>query len=972
LQESANVKRIQPLLFIAMLLSATHLFAQDADLSVVKSGPPMAAAGSDVAFNLTVTNFGPDDAVGVVLNDPIPGGMTFVSLTQNNGPAFTCSDPGVGNNGLVSCSVATFAAGSSADFTFVYHIDPATPPGTFFTNIATVSSQTNDPNSENDSSSASTQTPPPPQADLGVMKTGPNSAGPDTDVVYTITLTNGGPDDAAGVSLQDTLPGDMTFVSLIQNSGPVLSCTTGTTITCTAATFAAGATATFTLTTHIPSTSPTGTIYSNTATVTSNTSDPDPENDSSTTTLSVSQVDLSLSKSGPTTAFAGTNISYDLTFSNAGPDTAVKARFLDSLPLNTTFVSLTQNNGPTFSCALPPVGFGGSVDCMIGALGSGASANFTLTLAIGDTLSISNTATSSSDSFDSSASNNSSTANTTVTPLSDVAVTKSGPGSVVAGTNNSYDITLANNGPSTTSVTLNDTLPAGTTFVSLVTNPASGVFTCTTPAVGSGGTISCNVAALSPGQTPSLQIFFHVDPATAAGTTITNTANITSAAGDPNGTNNSSSTSATVATSADVAINKSGPTTVASGANSSYTITLANNGPSNTAVTLNDTLPAGTTFVSLVTNPAIGVFNCTTPAPGSGGTISCTVASLAVGQTPSVQIFFNVDAATNTGTVLTNTATVTPAASDPNAANNSSTTSATVTPVADVAVAKSGPSSVVAGTDSSYSITLSNNGPSNTAVTLNDTLPAGTTFVSLITNPASGVFTCTTPAVGSGGTISCSVASLAVGQTPSLQIFFHLDAATAPGTTLTNTATVTPPATDPNSTNNSSTTSATATANADISVIKSGPATAVGGDNITYTLTVSNAGPASAAAVALNDTLPPFATFVSLTQNSGPTFNCVTPAVGSSGTVTCTAATLAPGASANFSLVVAFELAATGPISNTATVSSTTADAAPGNNSSTTSLTATFSTAVPALSPLALLLLAIACAIAGTFALKAK
>jgi uncharacterized repeat protein (TIGR01451 family) len=955
-----------------MLLSASHLYAQDADLSVVKSGPATAPAGSDVSFNLTVTNLGPGDAVGVVLNDPIPGGMTFVSSTQNNGPAFTCSDPGVGNNGLVSCSIATFTANSSAAFTFVYHIDPATPPGTFFTNVATVSSQTNDPNSENDSSSASTQTPPPPQADLGVMKTGPSSAGPDTDVVYTITLTNSGPDDASSVSLQDTLPGDMTFVSLIQNSGPVLSCTPGTTITCTAATFAAGATATFTLTTHIPSTSQAGTVYSNTVTATSNTSDLDAENDSSTTSLSVSQVDLSLSKLGPSTAFAGTNISYDLTLSNAGPDTASNPRFIDSLPPNTTFVSLTQNNGPSFNCALPPVGFGGTINCVVASLGSGASANFTLTLSVGDTLSISNTATSSSDSFDSDSSNDSSTAITTVTPVSDVAVGKSGPGSVVAGTNNSYNITLANNGPSTTSVTLSDPLPAGTTFVSLTTTPASGVFNCTTPAVGSGGTISCNVAALSPGQTPSLQIFFHVDPATAAGTTITNTANITSAAVDPNGTNNSSSTSATVATSADVAITKNGPATVASGANSSYTLTLANNGPSNSAVTLNDTLPAGTTFVSLVANPASGVFNCTTPAPGSGGTISCTVASLAVGQTPSVQIFFHVDTATNTGTTLTNTATVTPTAPDPNAANNSSTTSATVTAVADVAVTKSGPPSVAAGTDSSYTIVLSNSGPSTTAVTLSDTLPAQTTFVSLTTTPSSGVFNCTTPAAGSGGTVSCTITALAAGQTPSIQIFFHVDPATSAGTTITNTATVTPTATDPNSTNNSSTTSATATANADLSVIKSGPATAVGGDNITYTLAVSNAGPASAAAVALNDTLPPFATFVSLTQNSGPTFNCVTPAVGSSGTVTCSAATLAPGASATFSLVVAFELAANGPISNTATVSSTTADAVPGNNGSTTSLNATFSTAVPALSPLALLLLAIACAIAGTFALKAR
>jgi uncharacterized repeat protein (TIGR01451 family) len=43
-------------------------------------------------------------------------------------------------------------------------------------------------------------------ADMGVTKSGPASAGPDSDVVYTIVVTNGGGDAAADVAVNDTLP----------------------------------------------------------------------------------------------------------------------------------------------------------------------------------------------------------------------------------------------------------------------------------------------------------------------------------------------------------------------------------------------------------------------------------------------------------------------------------------------------------------------------------------------------------------------------------------------------------------------------------------------------------------------------------------------------------------------------------------------------------------------------------------------
>ena len=93
------------------------------------------------------------------------------------------------------------------------------------------------------------------------------SAQANTDVAYSITLLNNGPNAADSVSLTDTLPGTMTFVSIQQNSGPAFSCSGTTTVTCSILSFAAGASATFTLTGHIPSGTVSGTEFTNIANV---------------------------------------------------------------------------------------------------------------------------------------------------------------------------------------------------------------------------------------------------------------------------------------------------------------------------------------------------------------------------------------------------------------------------------------------------------------------------------------------------------------------------------------------------------------------------------------------------------------------------------------------------------------------------------------------------------------------------------
>ena len=65
---------------LACALISTFALAQTADISVGKTGPGTATAGSNVTYTITLTNIGTDPATTITLTDPIPQGMTFVSM----------------------------------------------------------------------------------------------------------------------------------------------------------------------------------------------------------------------------------------------------------------------------------------------------------------------------------------------------------------------------------------------------------------------------------------------------------------------------------------------------------------------------------------------------------------------------------------------------------------------------------------------------------------------------------------------------------------------------------------------------------------------------------------------------------------------------------------------------------------------------------------------------------------------------
>jgi uncharacterized repeat protein (TIGR01451 family) len=221
---------------------------------------------------------------------------------------------------------------------------------------------------------------------------------------------------------------------------------------------------------------------------------------------------------------------------------------------------------------------------------------------------------------------------------------------------------------------------------------------------------------------------------------------------------------------------------------------------------------------------------------------------------------------------------------------------------ASVSVFKTGsPDPVDPGASLVYTVTVSNEGPDDAAnLVLDDPLPTGTTFQSLA---APAGWSCSTPAVGVNGTISCSVATLPPGSAV-FTITVQVDAGVAVGTVLSNTVTAT--STTPDRDNEDNTFTATTTVGPVTPpppIVKTDdPDPVLAGNDVTYTITVNYAGPAQAETASVADTLPAGTTFVSLAPESG--WSCITPAVGSGGTVTCTIAPLDPGRS-TFTLVVA-------------------------------------------------------------------
>ncbi len=915
------------------------IVVSSADLSITNTASPdPVTAGNNITYTQVITNNGPSAADNATLVETIPANTTLFSISAPAG--WTCIGPGPGGTGNVICTALTQAASTAATFSMVVRVNPGAANGTVISDTDTASSSTSDPNSTNNSATAATVVGTTAQAELTVTNAAsPNPVVAGNNITYTQVVTNTGSVAATAATFGEATPANTTLVSITPPLGGGWTCSSPP-VSCTNPSVAAGSSGVFTAVYTVTAGTATGTVITNTVTV--NAGNQAFGANSATATDVVAgtsaQADLALTTvATPVTAIAGNDITYTQTVTNNGPGAAAAVSFTEATPPNTTFVSVSAPVG--WTCTTPAVGATGNVNCTDPSLASGASANIVVTVNVAPTVVVASiTAASSvtSTTTDPNSGNNNTTVVTPLIEVCDLTVTNSGVPSPVAANNNiTYTQTVFNHGPSNCSTaTFSEATPANTTFVSVAAvTTGGGTWTCPNVAP-----VACTNPSVPPNSTVTITAIYHVPTGTAGGTIITDTATAASVTHDSNSNDNSATVNigVSVAADADLSVTDAGsPNPVNAGQNITFSQTVTNAGPAAAVtITLTETLPATTTFISL-TGP--GTWACTNAPP-----YKCTIANMAANTTANFTFVVTVPTTAASGSTITDVVSVASATTvDPNPGNNSASASVQVADSADLSVTNTAsPVPVQAGNNITYAQVATNAGPSAaTAATFTENTPPNTTFFQLTPIPAG--WSCTLPAVGSAGTITCTNPSFAPG-TASFPVVVKVTAGTAAGTAINDTATVSSSTTDPNLVNNSATASdvvALAT-QADLIVTNTAtPSSVAAGSNVTYTQSVTNNGPAAATSpVTFTQTTPPNTNFQSIAFPAG--WSCITPAVGATGTITCTdGGNLALNATANFTLVL--QVAAGTPTgTNIAeTVTASAANIVPGLTSNTATAT---------------------------------
>jgi len=583
------------------------------------------------------------------------------------------------------------------------------------------------------------------EADLSITKsdaTDPVTIG--EEIVYTITVFNGGPDDATQVRMTDGVPSGTSFVSANASQGTCAN--SGGTVTCTLGSLASGSTVTITLRV----TSIEGGQVTNTASVSGNEDDPNASNNSATetTTVELDPADLSVTKEDEGAVLPGADIVYTITVKNDGPGDATDVQVTDDVPEGTTFVSADASQG---SCSEA----GGTVTCDLGSLADGATVTITLTVGTEEAGLVENTATVSANELDPDEADNSDTEITNVVSVTtDLAITKVAERDPVApGEEIVYLIDVRNRGPNDAgAVRVTDDVPEGTTFVSAVASQGD----CAEES----GTVTCNLGRLD---------FLHDATVTLTVESgdvgqVINTAMVSGGVQDTVESNDTATDTTRVTPLADLSVIKddeSDPVQV--GDDVVYLIEVTNNGPNiATEVTVTDTLPDGTDFQDATATAGV--------CDESRDVVTCDLGTLGAGASVSITIEITAE---EVGT-LVNEALVANAVEDPDLENNADKALTNIQgPEVDLSITKTAQADpVTVGNNIVYTIVVFNNGPGDvTDFTVTDMVPAGTTFISATVSPGScslgsGVVTCDIPTLpnGVGTTITLTLQANQTGQ----------------------------------------------------------------------------------------------------------------------------------------------------------------------------------------------------------------
>lgn len=824
--------------------AVAHIHSADVVMVKAHTGAPV--AGQPFSWTLTVSNAGPDTAVGpFTVVDTLPDGLSGVVV---GGTGWTCTVDTDSFTCVRTDPTNTLASGASFPvITITADVPSDVAAGSELVNEATVNDRTYDPKPDNntDSDSATVTA----VADFSLDKTLVGEIVAGQQASYTLDVVNLGPSVSRGeITIEDTLPAGSTFVSA-EGTGWDCSADAGV-LTCTRDDLVAlGTLPQISVTIAIPSDQIDPVV--NTATVSAPLDD-NPDNDTDeVTTDPVTRADLAITKSSQGAFVAGQDATYRLTVSNLGASDAQSVvRITDALPAELSYVTFTSVTG-TWTCSAA----GQDLSCdLSGALAAGDTVVVEVTVHIdpdhvGD---VTNSATVSSPTTDPVPANNTDQDNTGSNVEADLQMAKTHAGDAVAGQQISYDLAVHNAGPSRSPgpITVVDNLPAGMTYASF----SGAGWSCSA----AGQTVTCTNAGsiAAGGDAPTLTLTTDVAP-DAGPATLTNRATVDGPISDPDLTNNADADPTVVADEANLSLSKTvvGDNPVVAGTRTSYSLVAHNDGPSDAdSVSVFDVLPAG---MSLVSADGPG-WTCEAEAP-----VSCHRDSIpAVSDAPSITVIVEVGSGVADGTTLTNNASTSTSTPGDDPADNDATADVEVIARADLALSKTHPAEpVMAGTDTDFVLTVSNEGESDAVgpLTIVDSLPDGMSFVT-----ASAPWTCS----AAGQQVTCTLTDgLVAGATATeLVLTAHVDAAVDP-TTLTNSATVSSSTVDPNPDNNDATADVEVAETADLTIVKSHTGPGLVRGQVTFTLAVSNAGPSAANEVTVEDSLPAGLTLASVSAD---------------------------------------------------------------------------------------------------------
>jgi uncharacterized repeat protein (TIGR01451 family) len=354
---------------------------------------------------------------------------------------------------------------------------------------------------------------------------------------------------------------------------------------------------------------------------------------------------------------------------------------------------------------------------------------------------------------------------------------------------------------------------------------------------------------------------------------------------------------------------------VAAGGTIDLTLEFVSRGPANVApgtravVTFSKSVNATVT----ATNPAI---SCS-----GGASIVCNAGN--AGQGVRFNVRASVQLAAGAVGNLTAHARASSSLPDPVPGNEERTASVPISSTANLVLTQSiTPSPPQAGGSATIRPSVTNNGPSHADnVVITVTIPPGVNVLSASGGCSLG-----------GGRISCGVGRLASGASATAQIVYGLGGLAA-GSQVTAAATVRSSTPDPNGGNNAvAQTFTVGAATADVSIRKSASPNPVAvGGTVTFSMVVTNSGPSDARGLVVTDPLP---AGLRLAGAQAPG-SCAP--LGR--TVICNVGSLGAGASATVAIsAVVLSGALPGPLVNSVTVQSETADRNPGNNSASISV----------------------------------